>query len=150
MNQSPDKPKMKPLTGTKLTRKQQAFVNELIDNPKQSATKAVLKVYGKPDKELTNGTARVIAHENLTKPNIVMALGEVNDLLESTLVNTIKDWGRSDRTREREIAQNAVMYAHDKVHGRAKQSIETISTGVTLHIDLTGMGKAVEPTQSTT
>jgi hypothetical protein len=43
----------KPAKDRPLTPKQKAFVQELLDNPKQSATQAVLKTYGKPDKPPT-------------------------------------------------------------------------------------------------
>ena len=61
---SPVKP-MRPLT-----RKQQAFVKHLVDNPKASATQAVKATYGKPFKPVTELSARYIASDNLTKPNI--------------------------------------------------------------------------------
>lgn len=130
---------MKQVKTRPLTRKQAAFVKHIVDNPKSSATEAARVAYDiKKANDPKNTTARMIASENLTKPNIKMALGEVNELLESTLINTVRDWGRSPKTREREIAQDAVKFAHDKIHGRAKQQIEMSSTSVSINIDLTG------------
>lgn len=119
-----------------LTRKQQAFVTELIDNPKQSATQAALTVYGKPDKPTTYQTAGQIATDNLKNPQIIMALADHNKLVESTLIGTVSDWGRSDNSRRREIAQNAAMFIHDKVHGKAKQTVDVNTQSVVITIDL--------------
>ena len=134
---SPRSGKAKPAKDRPLTPKQKAFVQELIDNPKQSATQAVLKTYGKPNKPPTYLSARNIASENLTKPNIVTKLAQYNDIVESTLLQTVQDWGQHDKPRQREIAQNAAMYIHDKVHGKATQKVETRSEQVTISIDLT-------------
>ena len=117
-----------------LTTKQQAFVNELIDNPKQSATAAVRKTYN----VTTDNSASQIATENLRKPQIIMALGKASELFESAIVGTVRDWGKSDNTRQREIALDAAKYGHDKVHGKAKQSVEIQSTTVSISIDLSG------------
>jgi phage terminase small subunit len=137
-NTTPKNPKSgKPTKDRPLTPKQRAFVQELIDNPKQSATQAVLKTYGKPDKPISYQTARSVASQNLTKPNIKTKLAQYNDIVESTLLQTIQDWGQHDKPRQREIAQNAAMYIHDKVHGKATQRVETRSEQVTISIDLT-------------
>jgi len=127
----------KPAKDRPLTPKQKAFVQELIDKPKQSATQAVLKTYGKPNKPPTYLSARNIASENLTKPNIITKLAQYNDIVESTLLQTVQDWGQHDKPRQREIAQNAAMYIHDKIHGKATQKVETRSEQVTISIDLT-------------
>lgn len=127
----------KPAKDRPLTPKQKAFVQELIDNPKQSATQAVLKTYGRPNKPIKYNTARALASENLAKPAIRTKLAQYNDMVESTLLATVQDWGQHDKPRQREIAQNAAMYIHDKVHGKATQRVETRSEAVTISIDLT-------------
>ena len=126
-----------------LTKKQAAFVKELIDNPKQSATQAVLKTYGRPDKPIKYNTARALASENLAKPAIRTKLAQYNDMVESTLLQTVQDWGADDAPRKREIAQNAAMYIHDKVHGKATQKVETKSEQVSININMTA---SQEPT----
>lgn len=125
-NEAPQKPR-------ELTRKQKAFVKHLIDNPKESATKAVLATYDNP----TYQTARSLATENLAKPAIISELAKYNNLVENTLLTTIQDWGREDSPRKREIAQDAAKYIHDKVHGKATQKVEQTSTQVSISIDLT-------------
>lgn len=127
-----------------LTRKQALFVKHLIDNPKASGTAAALEAYGKPDKPITYGTARMIASENLTKPSIVSQLERNSSIFESVVVQTAKDWGNSEKPRERELALQASYWGHDKVHGKATQRIEQHTTGVTLNIDLTGTGVPLE------
>jgi len=120
-----------------LTPKQKAFVQELIDNPKQSATQAVLKTYGKPDKPISYQTARSVASQNLTKPNIKTKLAQYNDMVESAILQTIQDWKNHDKPRQREIAMNQAQFVHDKIHGKATQKVETRSEQVTISIDLT-------------
>lgn len=139
----------KPAKDRPLTPKQKAFVQELLDNPKQSATQAALKTYGKPDKPINYNTARSLASENLAKPAIQTKLAQYNDMVESTLLQTVQEWGSHERPRQREIAQNAAMYIHDKVHGKATQKVETRSEQVTISIDLTGVDTSSpgEPTE---
>lgn len=115
-----------------LTRKQQIFVNHILENPSSSATQAAKVAYP----NATYGTQRMIATENLTKPNIVMALSKANDLVENTLINTVQQWQNEDNTRKREIAVDTAKYIHDKIHGKAKQSMDIQSTSVNLNIDL--------------
>lgn len=122
-----------------LTRKQEAFVQELLTNPKQSATQAALKTYGKPDKELSYGTAQSIATENLSKPVIMSKLGLASDMVETALMQTVEDWKQEENSRKREIAMDTAKYIHDKVHGKATQRVEQQTTTVSVAIDLSGM-----------
>lgn len=120
-----------------LTVKQKAFVKELIDNPKQSATQAVLNAYNRPDKQLTRGSASQIAFDNLRKPNIVSKLQDYSELVESALVDTVKDWKDHEKPRQREIALDSAKFIHDKIYGKSKQQVEVSTQQVTIMIDLT-------------
>lgn len=122
--------------GDKLTKKQKVFVEEYI-KPKVSGKEAAKKAYGKPDKPLSERTAEQIAYENLRKPSIKSYLSNYNDIVEESLINVVKDWGREENTRKREIALNNAQYIHDKVHGKATQQIETKQSVVSISIDLT-------------
>lgn len=117
-----------------LTRKQQNFVQVMIDNPNLSGTEVAQQVYN----TITRKSAAVIASQNLRNNEIRSSLGLVNDIVEGTLAGTVKDWGQSDKPREREIAIDAAKFIHDKIHGRAKQSISTESKHVVVSIDLSG------------
>lgn len=127
----------------KLTRKQEAFVRELVENPKQSATSAVMKTYGKPDKPVSYQTARALASENLTKPSIQTELAKYTKQVEDTLYRAVVDWGDSDTPRKREIALDSAKFIHDKVHGKATQRVETKSEQVSININMTA---SQEPT----
>lgn len=119
----------------KLTPKQQAFVQHLIDNPKSTKTEAYKSAY---NVNTTNtNTLHPEASRTASLPQVKQALELNSDVFESVIVNTAKQWGNSDKTRERELALQASYYGHDKIHGKAKQQIEQTITGVTLHIDLT-------------
>lgn len=121
----------------KLTKKQRAFVQHILENPKDSATKAALAAYGKPDKPTTYLSAGAIASENLRKPQIIMALGMANEKVESVLMNTVNDYGTSEKIQERTLAVDTAKYIHDKLHGKAKQQIDVQSTSVNISINLT-------------
>ena len=56
-----------------LTIKQRRFVRAIVEHG--NGTRAVREAkYGRPDKALTLGTAGIIAHENLQKPNVKSAI----------------------------------------------------------------------------
>jgi uncharacterized membrane protein YfhO len=121
----------------KLTGKQQAFVNELINNPTSTATQAYRVAY-KP-KETTSKQV-IHNHASLLKkqPAIAMELAKYSGMYESVINDTIQDWGHEDNTRKREIATTLAMYAHDKVHGKATQRVQQTSEVVSISINLTG------------
>jgi phage terminase small subunit len=110
----------------KLTRKQQAFVNELITNPKQSATQAVLKTYNVKSSDV----ARAVGSENLAKPSIMQHLVANSSRAESVIVDLLED-------KKSEVRLASAKDILDRVHGKATQRIEQTTTGVTLTIDLT-------------
>jgi phage terminase small subunit len=80
----------------KLTRKQKVFADELINNPKQSATSAALKAY-----DTTPPVAAVIASENLRKPNILLYLDKHIDKAQETIVEVMTDKNNKADTRLR-------------------------------------------------
>lgn len=121
----------------KLTRKQQAFVTHILENPKDSNTKAAQIAYP----SVTQRSAEQIAYENLKKPEIIMALGKANNMVEQVLIQTVDQYKDSDKQWERTLANDNAKWIHDKLHGKAKQQIDVNSTSVTLNIDLTGNGQ---------
>lgn len=126
----------KALVGTprhpRLQRKQPAFVKKLIDNPKMTPTQAVKEVYNvKSDK-----VASVIAAQNMQKPAIVMALAEYNQLFESAIVQTVRDWKDADAPRKREIAMQSAQFAYDHIHGKATVKVEQHASIVRININL--------------
>lgn len=125
-----NKPFTKPVG--KLTKKQADFVR--IYKETGNATEAAQLAY--------NVTSRAVAGsigtENLHKPAIMSRLHDFNDLIEDTISGTIRDWGTSDNTRKREIAVNTATWAHDKVHGKARQQLDVNTTKVEIILDLSG------------
>ena len=117
----------------KLTKKQQIFVNHIIENPKASATEAAAQAYNLKNRNV----ARAVASENLTKPSIVTALAAHNELIENTLINTVNDFKDSNKINERALAVDTSKYIHDKIHGKATQRVETTSVSLTFGMDLT-------------
>lgn len=116
----------------KLTHKQKIFVQHILDNPTDSYTEAAKKAY--PNQ--TKLSQYQQAYENLKKPEIIMALGKANDIVESTLINTVQEWGNHEKPQQRSIAVDTAKYIHDKIHGKATQKVEQTSQTVSVNIDL--------------
>ena len=113
-----------------LTRKQEAFVTELIKNPKMSATQAVKNTYNVS----TNHSAEVMASENLRKPEIISRLGDANNMIEQVLMDTVGEYGNSDKIQERSLAVDTSKWIHDKIHGKAVQKSSNVNFNFTQHV----------------
>lgn len=131
-NRPPSKQSVKNRKGIHkpLTRKQEAFVTELITKPKQSATKAVMNTYNVANAK----TASVIATENLAKPNIISRLGDANNMIEQVLMDTVGEYGNSDKIQERSLAVDTSKWIHDKIHGKAMQKSSNVNFNFTQHV----------------
>jgi hypothetical protein len=86
-------------------------------------------------------SASQIYLENLKKPEIASKLNDVVEEMETVLTTTVRDYAKSDKQWERTLANENAKWIHDKVKGKATQKIEQSTTGVTLNIDLTGLGE---------
>lgn len=116
----------------KLTRKQTAFVQKLIDNPKMSATEAVRQTYN----VTTNRSAEVTASENLRKPEIVSTLNRYSNTIEDIISSKAIELSSSDKLEEVKEGLLNSRWIHDKIHGKATQKVETQNTSVNISIDL--------------
>lgn len=110
-----------------LTRKQKAFADTLLNNPKMSATKAALQTYN----TTKDYVAKNIASENLTKPNIQSYLAKHDNTAQHTIVEMM------NQREDKRLAFDAARDIEDRVHGKATQRVEQHTTGVSLVIDLT-------------
>jgi phage terminase small subunit len=117
-------------TGSNLTLKQKAFADELLNNPKQSATKAVLKTYG----TTKDYVAKNIASENLAKPNIQVYLEQHVDKAKYRVIELI------DSDKE-EIALRAADSVLDRALGKATQRTESVSVSLNFGMDLTSVAE---------
>lgn len=131
-NRPPSKQSAKNRTGIHkpLTRKQEAFVKEIVSKPKQSATQAVMNTYNVANAK----TASVIATENLAKPSIISRLGDANNMIEQVLMNTVGEYGNSDKIQERSLAVDTSKWIHDKIHGKAVQKSSSVNFNFTQHV----------------
>ena len=114
-----------------LTKKEKAFADHLINNPKESGTEAAMQTYNARNRK----TASVIATENLAKPSVKTYLAKHNDRVEQVLFNTVDQWGEHEKPRQREIAMDTAKYIHDKIHGKATQKVETTGVHISMQID---------------
>lgn len=118
----------------KLTRKQQAFVKQLIDNPKMSATQAVKNTYNVKN----DNSANQLASENLTKPMIVSELNRHSRTIEEVISRKALELSESDKLEEVKEGLLNSRWIHDKIYGKATQKVETLSTGINININLGG------------
>lgn len=110
----------------KLTRKQKAFVDTLIAEPKLSALQVAKKTYN----ATTQSSAGSIAVENLQKPAILAHLVANSERAEQVVISLLD----AEKDEVKLAASKDIL---DRVHGKATQRIEQTTTGVTLTIDLT-------------
>lgn len=123
----------------KLTRKQRVFADELLSNPKGSMTDAAEKAYDVVKRD----TAKVIAHQNINKPNIMAYLElhadkALQDNLE--IAKYSKEFGSEggrDNAPYAEVARKINESLLDRRYGKARQQVEVTSTSLNLTIDLT-------------
>lgn len=122
-----------------LTPKQQAMITERLKDPTApNATiikRAGYKITG--SKTAQTNTASQIYLENMRKPEIASKLEPVVDEIEEALITTVRRYKDSDKLPEVIEAMNNARWIHDKVKGKAKQSVDLNTTSVTLSIDLT-------------
>jgi len=117
-----------------LSHNRKLFVKELIDNPKITPSEAARRSHNL----VSARSAAAVANRNMKDPKVLMALGKHSELFESVIVGTARDWSKSDMPRKREIALNAAMFGHDKVHGKATVKVEQQVSVVKIAIDLSG------------
>lgn len=126
------------ITG-KATRKQLAFVKFLLENPKSSATQAVIEAYDPQ----SYGSARALASENLTKPNVLAILQDASEEAEGVLSSVMRRADRFSASNDKvgasyaSVARAAANDILDRVHGKATQRTESITAVVTINMDLT-------------
>lgn len=127
-----------------LTSKQSAWVQHLVENPKSNPTQAALATYGNGSRPISYGTASQIAHDNLSKPSILLELSKHSQTAELVVVEVMNTSNKFSKTGDKSgsayasVALQAANSLLDRLHGRATQRTEQRSEVVTLNIDLSG------------
>lgn len=117
------------ITIMKLTRKQKAFADKLIEHPKMSATQALRETY---DIKQEGSTARTMAAQNLAKPSIQVYLEQHVDKAKLRVITLV------DSEKE-EIALRASEAVLDRALGKATQRTESVSVSLNFGMDLSGV-----------
>lgn len=136
----------KPKTLKPLTSKQKAFISHLVNNPRDSATKAVKATYN----TTTDNSASVQAHDNLSNPKIIAELSKYQSKAEynlQLLADTTTEYalqGGRDGASYAAVATSVNNSILDRLLGKATTRIEQQSTSVNISIDLTGVTTGVE------
>ncbi len=126
--------------GHKLTRKQKAFADTLLANPKMSATEATKRTYN----VTTQRSAEVVASENLSKPEIMSYLVANAETAENTVLDVMnysRELGKSGDKSGASYASVALASAKevlDRVHGKSVTKIDATTKAVVINVDLTG------------
>ena len=123
---------------TKPTNKQKEFARILATDKKATKVSAFKQAYDTSGYK-SNDTIKQVAHQVFKTKGVQSELMKYNDIVEDTLVNTVKDWGNHEKPRQREIAIDTAKFMHDKIHGKATQKIQQQTESITLNIDLTGI-----------
>ncbi len=139
-----DKGLFKPLKP--LTRKQKIFVDYLLNNPKATGQEAAMVAYnvGGQGGKLAENTARAIASETLTKPNVLAALQEADKEAQEVITSVMraaKDFalgGGKEGAAYASVAKSSADSILDRLHGKATTRIESTQRVVRVNIDLTG------------
>ncbi len=133
-----------------MTGKQKAFADKVIAEPTKALSKIVKEVYD----VTTDGAARQIASENMTKPNIMLYLQKHSEQAEADII----ELAEVSKRYAREGGHVGAAYAGtalaanrdilDRVHGKATQKIESKSQSVIIGIDLSGYADATTDNQT--
>ena len=123
-----------------MTGKQKAMVVERLKDPKASNAEIIkragYRISGTGNK--ATNTASQIYLENMRNPEIASQLDNVVDEIETVLINTVRDYAKSEKLGQRILATDTAKWIHDKVRGKATQRTEVSTSTITLSIDLTG------------
>ncbi len=122
-----------------LTRKQKAFAQALLEDKKKPAVQAALETYGSKGKPTTYMTADTIARANLENPRILKYLNDHAEKAELTMIKIMNDsYDKIDESPAyAAVSKSAASDILDRVHGKATQRQELVSTKVVISIDLT-------------
>lgn len=112
------------------TRKQKAFVDELLRNPQQSATQAALKIYNTTDRT----AASVIAAKNLKSPQVLEYMNKYSDYAQKTVIQVMKNASKKkDNVQWQRLAKDSADSLLDRVHGKPVSKNE--NTNLNINID---------------
>lgn len=114
---------------TKLTRKQKAFADGIINNPKLSGTEIARQTYNVTD----NNTAGVIAAKNIRKDNILQYINKHITEAQEVIVGNLK-LKNSDNIQEKRLAYDSATQIIDRVAGKPTSTQQTQSISFINHI----------------
>lgn len=118
----------------KLTRKQKRFADYLLKHPKARPKEAAMEAYDKT----SDHSYEVIASDNLKKVEILNYLNEhdveAQNTVISVMVNATK---KKDEAQFQKLALDSANSVLDRIHGKAKQTVDSSSTVVNLNVEAT-------------
>lgn len=122
----------------RLTAKENAFVEHVVNNPKDSFTEAAAQSY----KVKNRGVAGNIAAQLRAKPHVVAELERYSTNAEHNLIRLADAatefamQGDKDGAAYAGVAERTNNSILDRIHGKSTQKVEQTSLAVKLNIDL--------------
>lgn len=110
----------------RLTQKQRVFVREVKKG--KTPTDAVRIAYPNVKRE----HASQMAYTNMNNAKILSHLTEFNDMVETAITGTIRDYMDSDDIKERALAVETAKWTHDKIHGKATRKVENTNLNINI------------------
>jgi len=125
----------------KLTGKEQAYLQYRIEHPLATKPEAIKAVYDvKP--ETTNKTMRNMASIIEKRPAVLSILTAHAERSEQLLTELMEDTVRFSKSGTKEgaqyagVAERTINSVLDRVHGKAKQTLDVTSKSVNISVDL--------------
>lgn len=134
----------RPLTG-----KERAYIAHRIKNPTATKADAIKAVYNVKE-TTTNKTMRNMATAIERRPSVLAILTDHAERAESMLVELAEHTTEYAKTGTKEgalyagVAERTLNSMLDRVHGKAKQSVEVQSTQLNITIDMSSDSVSVE------
>lgn len=132
-----------PINEDGLTSREEKFVNAVMNGKKGTLTKTVQAIYEEEGKSLTDKSASVRTAELRKSSGVMAVLGKAAETAEADIVEIAqysKALGKSggkEGASYAGVALSANKEILDRVHGKAKQSIDVTTKSVTINMDLT-------------
>lgn len=133
-----------PKPGEKPLKERDAQVLEAIMTaPKRTLTKKVQEIYANEGRDISFKTASTRLSEIRKKPEVMAILHEYEEKAQRGLVEVadystkLGKMGGKDGAAYASVALTAHDKILDRVHGRAKQSLDVTTRSVTINMDLT-------------
>lgn len=108
----------KPISHKPATKKEKAVARIYATNPKLGKTGAYKEVYN-----VRQGTSKESVYQQASatfkKPQVKNELAKYSNMFENIIIETAREYAKSDKQWQRTLSVELAKYGHDKIHGKA-------------------------------